>query len=142
MEVYSQKPQQELEQQHYYNPAASYPSPTTDRESPPPSSPVHVQQQQQAVTYPAGVSTAPRGSLADVMNRRVTEEELERLEDDDPLSEDKPRKAPPLPLEHIYVHDDNYPLRLTDFEVMETLGASPLSAVAVALAPVLIETTP
>ena len=61
---------------------------------------------------------------------RVTDEELERLEDDRTGEETQPatKRAPPLPLEHIYVHDDANPLRLTDFEVLETLGESDSTA--------------
>ena len=98
-----------------------YPSPTTDADSPLPSS-----------SSPPAVIQIPPESIdpLEAVMGRVTDEELERLEDAGPLTtngeatdvELVPRSAPPLPLEHIYVHDENYPLRLTDFEVMETLG--------------------
>lgn len=100
------------------NPAASYPSPRTEANSPPPLSPPYDQ-----TSHPLQTIEIPPQHA---MHSKVTDEDLEKLEDD-PLQEEdrdsKPKKAPPLPLEHIYVHDDNYPLRLTDFEVMETLGA-------------------
>lgn len=58
------------------------------------------------------------------MRAKVTDDDLERLEGDarDHDAVLKPRKAAPLPEEHIYVHDPQFPLNLTDFEVMETLG--------------------
>ncbi|KAG8958255.1 serine/threonine protein kinase, AGC [Tulasnella sp. 408] len=102
------------------NPAASYPSPRTEAESssPPPSSPIYVQAPQSV--DPLSTST----EYADPMRPKVTDDDLERLEDDarghDAVL--KPKKAPPLPEEHIYVHDPQFPLNLTDFEVMETLG--------------------
>lgn len=79
--------------------------------------------------YMHGVASAHSLDLqVDAMRPKVTDEELEKLEDE-PVAlaraeddEARPRKAPPLPLEHIYVHDDQFPLRLTDFEVMSTLG--------------------
>lgn len=105
------------------NPAAYYPSPRTEAPSPPLSSPVY-EQRPQIQQYPSpGIDLSETAS----MHPKVTDEELEKLEDELPQEDDdlegKPRKAPPLPLEHIYVHDANYPLSLTDFEVMETLGA-------------------
>lgn len=45
-------------------------------------------------------------------------------DDDDELSDpdsEHPR-APPLPLEHIYVQDPRQPLLLSDFDVIKTLG--------------------
>ncbi|KAG8936539.1 serine/threonine protein kinase, AGC [Tulasnella sp. 419] len=94
------------------NPATCYPSPTSERGDAPPFS-----EDQSSTT-----STVLQASTT-MPQKTITEEDLEKLEDThDVVASDKPRRAPPLPLEHIYVHDEAMPLRLTDFEVMETLG--------------------
>lgn len=106
------------------NPAASYPSPRTESQSSPtPSSPIYEHSRQ--VQAPQSLDPLSTGTeYMDPMRAKVTDDDLERLEGDarDHDAVLKPRKAPPLPEEHIYVHDPQFPLNLTDFEVMETLG--------------------
>ncbi|KAG9016865.1 serine/threonine protein kinase, AGC [Tulasnella sp. JGI-2019a] len=84
------------------------------------SSPLSGERQLQNGYYYASSS----GVKQELSRPKVTDEELEQQEDDRTGEEEQPEahKAPPLPLEHIYIHDDANPLRLTDFEVLETLG--------------------
>ena len=98
-----------LDPKHAPHPASFYPSPLSDRQNSPLA---YNQKAPQVVAYNPAMAPPP------------TDEDLENLEEDpdEEGGEARPRKAPPLPLEHIYVHDANYPLRLTDFEIVETLG--------------------
>ncbi|KDQ16230.1 hypothetical protein BOTBODRAFT_30951 [Botryobasidium botryosum FD-172 SS1] len=46
----------------------------------------------------------------------------DELDEEDAAQEEEVPRGRPLPLEHIYVHDANQSLGLTDFEVIKTLG--------------------
>lgn len=110
MEVAVQLPQDDSMSSY---PSSPWTEASTVVASPPPPDQYHQNLPQQSTS-----------SAVSVTGERITDEELERLEDDHTggAEEGTVRTAPPLPLEHIYVHDDQNPLRLTDFEVLETLG--------------------
>lgn len=57
--------------------------------------------------------------------QELSDEDEEDDLDDAELSDPERARAPPLPLEHIYVQDPRQPLLLSDFDVIKTLGTSP-----------------